>query len=160
MASDPTKDFDLAPLVQLFWQGRREEARGDVGRFMLWFEEEARRDPERMAGWVVSHERALIGMSPLLTDRLCQVERIFERRWWENGEWETCCQTRSFFEWLGSMAPAGLAAVLERDVDLEELEGWMRARGESEGGLTDDEIPAGMPSSHWWWWTPGAPPRT
>lgn len=156
MAPETTEDFDLAPLVELFWQGRRKEARGDVERFVYWFEEQARRAPDRMADWVVSHEEELIGIIDLLGDHLTGVERMFGRRWWGD-EWAVACRTRSFVESLVAMAPAALAQVIEREVDLEELDEMLRLRGESEGGLTTDEIPSGTPPSHWWWWLPGQP---
>lgn len=149
-APDTTEDFDLAPLGELFWQGRRKEAHGDVKRFVRWFEEQARQDPERMAHWVVRHEEELVGIIDLLVDHLADVEQMFGREWWDD-EWTSACQTRSFFQWLEGMAPKDLQAVIDRDVDLEELDEMLRARGETEGGLTAEERPSGTPSTHWWW---------
>lgn len=155
-APDTTEDFGLVPLVELFWQGRRKEARGDVVSFVRWFEEQARQDPDRMAHWVVRHEEELVGIIDLLVDHLVDVEQMFGRQW-SGDEWTAACQTRSFFQWLEDMAPKALQAVFERDVDLEELDEMLRARGQSEGGLTAEEIPSGTPTSHAWWWLPGEP---
>lgn len=153
-----SEDFDLMRMVELYWRGRRDETWGDVQRFIDWFGATARQTPTALATWVSENEEQIVNITPLLADDLDQVERMFGRRWWGD-EWIVVCRARSFYQWLSDMAPTKLEQALERDIDLEELDEMLEAKGTMEGGLNTEEIADGIPESHWWWWYPEAPPR-
>ena len=46
------------------------------------------------------------------------------------------------------------------DEDFEETDAEIKRVGEVEGGLSPDQIPQGIPLSHWWWWYPNEPPNS
>jgi hypothetical protein len=69
-------------------------------------------------------------------------------------QWPCALERRSAVQFLidlyRGLAPPG---VLEQ-VDTEEMDELLRHRGAWEGFLTPDEIPEGIPASHWWWRLP------
>ena len=40
----------------------------------------------------------------------------------------------------------------------DESDDMLRWHGEEDGCLTDEQIPDGIPPTHWWWWYPREPP--
>ncbi len=46
------------------------------------------------------------------------------------------------------------------DEDFEETDADIKRVGEVEGGLSPDQIPQGIPLSHWWWWYPNEPSKS
>jgi hypothetical protein len=69
-------------------------------------------------------------------------------------QWPSALERRSAVQFLidlyRGLAPPGL---LEQ-VDTEEVDWLLRHRGATEGFLRPDEIPDGIPASHWWWHLP------
>ena len=43
-------------------------------------------------------------------------------------------------------------------LDTEDLDDSIEMRAHKEGYLKEDQIPKGIPTSHWWWWSPEEPP--
>jgi hypothetical protein len=70
-------------------------------------------------------------------------------------QWPRALERRSAVQFLidlyRGLAPPG---VLEQ-LDTEEVDWLLRRTGETEGFLSLDEIPDGIPASHWWWHLPG-----
>jgi hypothetical protein len=68
------------------------------------------------------------------------------------GDWAAISRRRSALQFLRDLY-AGTP--LEDDLpSLAELDQRLRERCGGEGFLESDEIPEGMPESHWWWWCP------
>jgi hypothetical protein len=78
-------------------------------------------------------------------------------------EWFGICRNRSAVEALRELyqnTNLGEHLSVEpnlSDLDTRDLDGEIRLKGE-EGFLSQEQIPAGIPSSHWWWWLPYVPP--
>lgn len=71
---------------------------------------------------------------------------------WEGPEWEQLCVARSGLQFFVDLFSGALADNLA-DFDTGYVDELIRERGH-EGHLADDEIPRGIPRSHWWWWYP------
>ena len=69
-------------------------------------------------------------------------------------QWARALERRSAVQFLldlyRGLAPPGLL----EEVDTEEVDWLLRRRGRTEGYLRPDEIPDGIPTSHWWWRLP------
>lgn len=77
----------------------------------------------------------------------------------EPGEWEKLFWLISAFEafkelYQGTVFEQYLVDRVEIDEDTEER---MELLSQREGPVSKDDIPKGIPSSHWWWW--GEPPE-
>lgn len=79
-------------------------------------------------------------------------------------EWFGICRNRSAVEALRELyqnTNLGEHLSVEpdlSDLDTRDLDGEIRLKGEKEGFPSQEQIPAGIPSSHWWWWLPYVPP--
>jgi len=76
---------------------------------------------------------------------------------WEYNEWTQLCGARSEIEFFRELFREAAPDIIGM-IECRNLDEVIRARGH-EGHLEDDEIPSGVPVSHWWWWYPEEPPR-
>jgi len=76
---------------------------------------------------------------------------------WEDNEWTQLCGARSEIEFFRELFREVAPDIIEM-IECRDLDEVIRARGH-EGHLEDDEIPSGVPVSHWWWWYPEEPPQ-
>lgn len=74
-------------------------------------------------------------------------------------EWVWVCENRSRIEALRTLWPEPIARLFPLYFDIETVDDLLRQKGAHEGGLRDDQIPKGTPTSHVWWWLPGEPPH-
>lgn len=72
---------------------------------------------------------------------------------WEYNEWERLCAARSGLQFFVDLFGKTALAENLSDFDTGYVDDLIREMGR-EGHLTDDEIPHGVPRSHWWWWHP------
>lgn len=73
-------------------------------------------------------------------------------------EWVRVCEHRSRIEALRRLWPEPIAGLFPFYFDTETVDDLMRRKSTCEGGLRDDQIPKGTPTSHFWWWLPGEAP--
>jgi hypothetical protein len=142
MWPDPSERLDLAYalLRLLFGLGRATELAGKLSSEVVACLEAAAPLLERVG----------IGFQDFLHDSrdgLLQEFRFAD-------QWPRACERRSAVQFLmdlfDGIAPPG---VLE-GIDTEEVDEKLRHRGKWEGFLRPDEIPEGIPASHWWWRLP------
>jgi len=70
-------------------------------------------------------------------------------------EWFQVCYRRSAVEFLRTL----LSVTPENDlVDTENLDEFIRERGDTEAVTPPGGIDTAIPFSHWWWWLPDQPP--
>ena len=75
-------------------------------------------------------------------------------------EWEEIiCRRRSAIEALKEMYESTFFAQFYYELDTEDLDDSIEMRAHKEGGLKEEQIPKGIPTSHWWWWSPEEPPN-
>lgn len=73
------------------------------------------------------------------------------------GEWETVvCPKRSQIEAFNEIYKETSYKEFV-DEDLEDIDTEIKRVGGVEGFLSQEQIPHGMPFSHWWWWYPNEP---
>ena len=92
-----------------------------------------------------------------------RLRTIFEYNEWEG----IICPCRSAVEAVKEMYRG--TAFEERyeesnpyalDLDTEDLDDSIEMKAHKEGYLKEDQIPKGIPTSHWWWWSPEEPPSS
>lgn len=115
-----------------------------------------RQSPE-LAAFLLETASSLPALMPDIARFIRVTENIFYRGW-DGGEWVWACKRRSGLEFLFGLYSGTSFAQYLADADLSDLDGLLRERGHQEGYLSTDEIPAGIPPSHWWWWYPAPPP--
>ena len=87
---------------------------------------------------------------PFLDDSAAvALERLLKTAF-EGTEWERVCRMRSA---MAAFDETFLPRFEDGDEGMEdeELDEEIREKGETEGGLEPDLIPAGTDKSHWWW---------
>lgn len=83
-------------------------------------------------------------------------------------EWETVvCPCRSAVEAVKEMYQGTAFEEFYKgdnpdalDLNTEDLDDSIEMRAHKEGYLKEDQIPKGIPTSHWWWWSPEEPPSS
>ena len=71
----------------------------------------------------------------------------------EVGEWRKVCWRRSAIESLKELYKNTVFEQYFDEIDTEDdLDLILESKGKKEGPLSEEEIPDGIPSSHWWWW--------
>jgi hypothetical protein len=75
----------------------------------------------------------------------------------QSNEWTRICQNRSAIEALREMYQGTLLKeYLEEDdeitIGLRDLDERIRQRGQVDAYMPAEQIPNGIPKSHWWWW--------
>jgi hypothetical protein len=70
------------------------------------------------------------------------------------GEWRVACERRTALEFLADWFAHGSLADRLGELELDRVDELLRERGQTEGLLPEDQIPEGIPRSHWWWWWP------
>jgi hypothetical protein len=71
--------------------------------------------------------------------------------------WEELCRRRSAVEFLCELYRETALAELLPEIDNAWLDEIMRETGVARGHFSREDVPAGMPPTHWWWWLPAAP---
>ena len=72
----------------------------------------------------------------------------------EEGEWYKVCWRRSALESLKEMYQNTVFEQYFYEINTEDdLDDILERKAKKEGGLAEEEIPTGIPSSHWWWWS-------
>ena len=71
----------------------------------------------------------------------------------EPGEWEKICWRRSALEALKELYQNTVFEKYLDQIDTDEdFNERLEFLSEREGPVSEEEIPNGIPSSHWWWW--------
>ncbi|MGF1490240.1 MAG: hypothetical protein ACFBSE_24380 [Prochloraceae cyanobacterium] len=71
----------------------------------------------------------------------------------EVGEWRKVCWRRSAIESLKELYQNTVFEQYFSEIDTEDdLDLILESKGKKEGPVSEEEIPDGIPSSHWWWW--------
>jgi hypothetical protein len=76
----------------------------------------------------------------------------------QGNEWLQVCRNRSAIEFLKTFYQTTIKTKVAKAWHACVLDKKIRRVGEIEG-LISEEIPVGIPSSHWWWWYPALPPH-
>lgn len=74
-----------------------------------------------------------------------------------NDEWVGICWQRSAIEAIKEMYQNTPLEEHFSDLDTEDLDESIQAKGENEGYIPEEQIPTAIPPSHWWWWYPETP---
>lgn len=85
---------------------------------------------------------------------VCWQDRFYGE--WEQ-RWLNVSVVRSGLEFLRTIyADTALGARLNEQVPdlLDDLDDLMRERAVHDGGIREEDIPEGVPASHWWWRAP------
>lgn len=77
----------------------------------------------------------------------------------DGGEWKTVCRRRSAIEFLQAFSAGTDLEIPLQTLEVGTLDDRMIVVSESEGHLSTEQRPSGIPASHWWWWLPDAPPE-
>ena len=71
----------------------------------------------------------------------------------EVGEWRKVCWRRSAIESLKELYKNTIFEQYFNEIDTEDdLDLILESKGKKEGPVSEEEIPDGVPLSHWWWW--------
>lgn len=71
----------------------------------------------------------------------------------EVGEWRKVCWRRSAVEAVKELYKNTVFEQYFSEIDTEDdLDLILESKGKKEGPVSEEEIPDGIPSSHWWWW--------
>jgi hypothetical protein len=68
-------------------------------------------------------------------------------------EWLQSCERRTALQFLADWY-ADSPGLRLQELELDRNDELMRHRGETEGFLLEEQIPDGVPPSHWWWRLP------
>lgn len=68
-------------------------------------------------------------------------------------EWLQSCERRTAAQFLADWY-SGIPGLRLEELELDRIDELMRHRGETEGFLLEEQIPDGVPPSHWWWRLP------
>jgi hypothetical protein len=69
-------------------------------------------------------------------------------------EWRIACERRTALQFMAEWFVGGPLAERLGELELDSVDELLRERGRTEGLLAADQIPEGIPRSHWWWWWP------
>lgn len=75
---------------------------------------------------------------------------------WES-DWRAACVVRSGLEFLRRLyADSAFGREFARlgPEEFEDIDAFLRRRAVHDGGVREEDIPPGVPSSHWWWRAP------
>jgi hypothetical protein len=72
--------------------------------------------------------------------------------------WDRVARARSEIEAVPDLYAGSVPATYLPELD--ELDDLLREEAPGQNGLGPDDVPAGIPPSHWWWWAPNDPPTT
>lgn len=93
-----------------------------------------------------------------LHEYVATAERI-ARQEFHGDDWRRLCERRSTIELVRSFYRDLVDVDWDESfMDVSDLDHVMRGKGEEEGFLKPEQIPANTPRSHWWWWAPKPPP--
>jgi hypothetical protein len=70
-------------------------------------------------------------------------------------QWPRACERRSAVQFLIDLYRGLASPSVLQQLDTEQVDWLLRRKGKIEGLLRPDEIPDGIPASHWWWRLPG-----
>ena len=87
---------------------------------------------------------------------IIQMEQTLDSTFYSN-EWDGICWQRSAVEAIKEMYQNTCLEEHFDDLDTEEVDDFIKQKGEYEGYIPQAQIPIGIPSSHWWWWYPEIP---
>lgn len=103
--------------------------------------------------------------APILAERILEFSRFYQdstdvlARGWEFGEeWIGVCRDWSSAQFVRELYGDTLEQPFHYFSEDDEYLDNLRAQGEKHGPLRPQDIPEGIPPSHWWWWYPD-PPR-
>ena len=92
---------------------------------------------------------------------ILQIESEFDSDFYYAEQWKNrVCWKRSAVEALKEMYKGTFLEQFYYELDTEDLDDSIEMRAHKEGGLKEDQIPKGIPTSHWWWWSPEEPPSS
>ena len=120
---------------------------------------------EKYQNFIEQSKYFLSHLTSELNRYVVELEKRTNSIYYDN-EWETIvCPSRSaieavkeiyqdtsFKEFYEGENPEALI------LDTEDLDDSIEMKAHKEGYLKEDQIPKGIPTSHWWWWSPQLPP--
>ena len=116
------------------------------------------RDP-KFQDYIQRSARKLSGITFNINYFILQIDHTLSSTFYDD-EWIGVCWQRSAVEAIKEMYQNTIFEVYFEDLDTEDVDEGMESRGQREGYLSTEEIPLGIPTSHWWWWYPEKPPET
>jgi len=69
-------------------------------------------------------------------------------------EWQRISRRRSALAFLVALYAGTDLDEWRGDLESDDLDEVLRYRCKTDGYVAPDDIPAGIPRSHWWWWCP------
>ena len=110
----------------------------------------------------VAVESCFNRLSPFYEDLSDDLEKNWRMTEWgylDRDWWEPICVGWSSGHFLRELYE-GTGALDDWHCFLtpDEMDDMLRWHGEEDGCLTDEQIPDGIPPTHWWWWYPREPP--
>ena len=112
--------------------------------------------PETARALAAAGEPLLVSVTGPIEISAGSIEDMFMLSWDAGDSWEDVARKRSALEFLLELFP-GEADWVRRQVEPDRYDDLIRRRSHDFGYLRPDEIPAGLPPSHWWWWAPNEP---
>lgn len=95
-----------------------------------------------------------------IVDYIIKIENELRESFYSVEQWKNhICWRRSAVEALKEMYKDTPLKELYYELDTEDLDDSIEMRAHKEGGLEEEQIPKGIPTSHWWWWSPQLPPN-
>ena len=100
-------------------------------------------------------------LSSEIVDYIIKTENEVTGSFYYAEQWENrVCWRRSAIEALKEIYKNTSFEKFYYELDTEDLDDSIEMRAHKEGGLKEDQIPKGIPTSHWWWWSPEEPPSS
>ena len=122
---------------------------------------------EKYRDFIAESQYLLKGLTFELNRYVSEIENRLRTTFYYN-EWEgIICPGRSAVEAVKEMYQGTAFEEFYEgdnpdalDLNTEDLDLSIEMRAHKEGYLKEDQIPKGIPTSHWWWWSPEEPPNS
>lgn len=99
--------------------------------------------------------------APILSKQILEFSRFYldstdllEREWEWGEEWLRVCRDWSSAQFMRDLYGEKLDRPFHYFSEDDDYLDDLRAQGEKHGPVRPEEIPPGIPASHWWWWYP------
>lgn len=156
---------DLETAVQKLTSGDQATAR-DGARWFMNAIYEAGRALQLHPEWATqpAWRNFIEASAPILAKRILEFSRFYqdstdvlEREWEFGEEWSGVCRDWSSAQFVRELYGDKLEQQFHYFSDEDDYLDDLRTQGEKHGPLRSQDIPEGIPPSHWWWWYPDPP---
>lgn len=104
----------------------------------------------------LSETSSLMNAASLTLHRYLFATEVMLTNEFYGDEWISVCKRRSNIEFLRNLYHDVFDPDWNFFLNCENLDDMLQQKGDFEGRLPEDQIPEGIPTSHWWWWYPGS----